>query len=78
VVRASAAYVLALLLALGALAVGATTAAGGLLVLAALAFSVVWAKWRFDPVRLPVYLLVPFVLVAAVVGGRARAAVGRA
>jgi hypothetical protein len=29
-------------------------------------------------VRLPVYLLVPFVLVAAVVGGRARAAVGRA
>ncbi|MGH7731622.1 MAG: glycosyltransferase family 2 protein [Candidatus Eiseniibacteriota bacterium] len=43
-----------------------------LLLLAAVAFVPIWAKWRFSPLRLPVVLLVPFALVAALVRGRAR------
>jgi len=72
IVRASFLYVLALLLA-------AATAGGGLIGtavwfagFAALMFVVVWAKWRFDVLRLPVYLLVPFVLVRAVGRGYGR------
>jgi hypothetical protein len=36
---------------------------------ALLAFLPVWAKWRFDPLRLPVILAVPFVLVFELLRG---------
>ena len=39
------------------------------LVVAGAAFLPIWAKWRFSPLRLPVALLVPFGLVAALVRG---------
>jgi len=45
---------------------GAVTAAAALLVL--------WAKWRFDPRRLPLVPVVPFVLLAALAAGEGRAA----
>lgn len=61
------------LLALAGAAVSAALAQRGMaiafLVLAGVAFVPIWAKWRFDPLRLPVALLVPVVLVAALVRG---------
>lgn len=72
-VRACVTY----LLALAGAAVSAAFAQRGMaiafLVLAAAAFVPIWAKWRFDPLRLPVLLLVPVVLVAALVRGWLRA-----
>jgi glycosyltransferase involved in cell wall biosynthesis len=70
IVRASALYVLALLLAAATAAAGLIGTAAWFVGVAALAVLVVWAKWRFDPLRLPVVLVVPFVLVWAYVGGR--------
>jgi hypothetical protein len=64
--------VLALLLSAATAAAGLIGTAVWFIGFAALMFAVVWAKWKFDPVRLPVYLLVPFVLVRAVVRGYGR------
>jgi glycosyltransferase involved in cell wall biosynthesis len=72
IVRASFLYVLALLLAAATAAAGLTGTAAWFVGFAALMFAIVWAKWRFDVVRLPVYLLVPFVLVQAVLRGYGR------
>lgn len=80
IVRASFLYVLALLLAAATAAAGLAGTAAWFAGFAALMFIVVWAKWRFDVVRLPVYVLVPFVLVRAVIRGygrRAASATGR-
>ena len=44
-----------------------------LAVLALAALAVVWAKWRFAPLRLPVVALVPWVLVRAWMRGWDRA-----
>ena len=67
----------AALLALGAAAGSALLREEGLaafwLFVAALALVALWAKWRFHPLRLPVLPLVPFVLVAALAFGKARA-----
>lgn len=41
--------------------------------MAAASFVPVWAKWRFDPIRLPAVLAVPWVLVAAQIRGMLRA-----
>ena len=41
------------------------------------AFLPVWAKWRFDPLRLPVFLLVPFALARALARGALRRGAGR-
>jgi glycosyltransferase involved in cell wall biosynthesis len=72
IVRASYAYAAALLAALVAALVGWRGAALASLAVAGLAFVPIWAKWRFDVKRLPVYLLVPFALIAALARGRAR------
>jgi glycosyltransferase involved in cell wall biosynthesis len=69
VVRASALYVLALLLAAAVGLGGLPGTAAWFTGFAALMFLVVWAKWRFDPLRLPVYVVVPFVLVWALSRG---------
>ena len=72
VVRACVACVTALGAALVARIAGAERAALAFAALAALAFLPVWAKWRFNPLRLPVVLLVPFVMVYALLRGRLR------
>lgn len=72
IVRASCAYVLVLAGAAAAAALGRGELTRAALMVAAIAFLPVWAKWRFSPLRLPVALLVPFALVAALVRGRAR------
>jgi hypothetical protein len=72
IVRASAAFVTASMMAIGSLLAGLTTVAIGLAVLALFAFAVVWAKWKFDLRRLPVYLVVPYVIVWAYVRGLVR------
>ena len=73
IARASIAFVLTLALALGSWLLGACGLALAWLAVAALAFLPVWAKWRLDPLRLPVCLLVPFVLVIALARGAQRA-----
>ena len=72
IARASIAFVLALALALGSWLLGVRILAMASLAVAALAFLPVWAKWKFDPLRLPVCLLVPFVLVIALARGAQR------
>lgn len=74
VVRASVGCVVAAALALLAFALRSPDLAAGFAALAVLAFAVVWAKWRFAPLRLPVVLLVPFVLTAALLRGHRRVA----
>jgi glycosyltransferase involved in cell wall biosynthesis len=69
IARTSVAFVLALALASGSWLLGARTLALAALAVAALAFLPVWAKWRFAPQRLPVCLLVPFVMVIALARG---------
>lgn len=72
IVRAASACVLALVAALAAWAFHAPSLVPPFLVLALLAFLPIWAKWRFDLLRLPVVLLVPVTLVAALLRGRMR------
>lgn len=72
IVRACGAYALSLLGAAVSALAGTTHLTGALLALAALAILPVWAKWRFDPVRLPVVLLVPLAMILALARGRAR------
>src|SRR5262245_20624157 len=72
IVRAASACVLALVAALAAWLLKAPSLVVPFLVLAGLAFLPIWAKWRFDVLRLPVVLLVPFALVVALARGRLR------
>lgn len=74
VVRASMLYVLALLIAAAMWLGGLPGTAAWFAGVALIALMVVWAKWRFDPLRLPVCLVVPFVLIAAYLRGRSRRA----
>jgi hypothetical protein len=73
IVRACFLVVAAAVLALAALAAGFPAAAEWLGALAVAALLPVWAKWHFVPTRLPVVLVVPFVLVAAYARGWLRA-----
>lgn len=72
-VRACFANVLALLAALTAALFGEAGLAASLAVVAGLALVPVWAKWRFNPIRLPVCALVPPILVLSYIQGLARA-----
>ena len=76
-VRACFAVVIATLAAGIALALGEPGVASLFGALALAAFLPVWAKWRFDPLRLPVILAVPFVLVYEVLRGRAAGSAAR-
>lgn len=73
VVRACFWFVVAVALGLAALIAGMPRVAGPLLAVALAALLPVWAKWRFAPARLPVVLVVPFVLVASYARGWLRA-----
>ena len=72
-VRASVGYVVALLAAAAAAAIGESGVAAWFLGLAALLVCFLWSKWSLDPRKLPVVLLVPPVLLAALIRGRVRA-----
>jgi glycosyltransferase involved in cell wall biosynthesis len=69
IVRAAIVYVIGVVLAALLLALGRPRAAAGAGLVAVAAFLVVWAKWRFDPARLPVYPAVPFGLAWALLRG---------
>ncbi len=73
VARACFFHLLALVAAAGALLAGAPRAAAALAAVALAALLVVWSKWRFAPLRLPVAVLVPWVLAGAWVRGWLRA-----
>ena len=68
----------AALLSLGAAIATAFLGDEGLAVawiwIAAFAMIALWAKWRFNPFRLPILPFVPFVLLASLARGRSRAA----
>ena len=68
-VRVCFAVVIASIAAVIALATGEPGLAALMGVVALAAFLPVWAKWRFDPLRLPVILAVPFVLVYELLRG---------
>ena len=71
IVRAASAYVLALIAATASAAFGHDGLAATFLLIAFIAFLPIWAKWGLALWRLPVALLVPFALLAALVrGGR--------
>lgn len=72
IIRSSIGYLVALAAALGAVIAGHHGLAALFLGFALIAFLPIWAKWRFDLVRLPVYLLVPFALIAALMRGARR------
>lgn len=72
IVRACVCLVAAVVAAGAAALLRLPRVAWPLLALAGLAFVPIWAKWRFEPRRLPVFLLVPFALVIALLRGRAR------
>ena len=70
-VRASLACVTAAVLAALAGAAGSARTAAALLGVGGAALVFIWAKWRFDPLRLPLLPLVPVVLIVALLrGGR--------
>jgi glycosyltransferase involved in cell wall biosynthesis len=71
-VRVCVGYVLALLAAAAAAAIGEAGVAAWFVGVAAIAAAVLWAKWRFDPRKLPAVLLVPPVLLAALLRGAVR------
>ena len=73
VVRACFLHVVALVAAASALLAGLPEVALALALAALAALLVVWGKWRFAPLRLPVVGLVPWVMVRAWVRGWARA-----
>ena len=73
IVRACIFHVIALVLAAAALLAGLPDVAAALGLAALAALIVVWSKWRFAPLRLPVAALVPWVMVRAQVRGWARA-----
>jgi glycosyltransferase involved in cell wall biosynthesis len=72
-VRACFAFLLAIFAALTAAFVGEGGLAAAFVFIATLAFISIWAKWGFNPLRLPVCLCVPFVLVFAYARGIRRA-----
>jgi glycosyltransferase involved in cell wall biosynthesis len=74
IVRACFAHVIAMLAALGFALARMSTAAWIALAVAVLAFVPVWAKWRFELRRLPVFVLVPWVLVGSYLRGFTRLA----
>ena len=76
IVRASWVCVLMVAAALAAPLFGRPTWTASFLAIAIVAFLPIWAKWRFDPLRLPVALVVPFALVASWIRGRLRVASG--
>jgi glycosyltransferase involved in cell wall biosynthesis len=76
IVRAAWVCVLAFAAALVVPLFGRRDLAVALLILAAVAFLPIWAKWRFHPLRLPVALVVPFVLVGSLLRGWVRVKTG--
>ncbi len=76
-VRACFAFLLAIAAALVAVILGEGGLAAAFGVIAAVAFLLVWAKWGFHPLRLPVCLCVPPVLVFAYARGFRRALASR-
>lgn len=76
-VRACGAYALALAAAGASALLGEAGLAWLWVWIAALSLLPVWAKWRFEPRRLPLVPLVPFVLLHALWRGRLRAAARR-
>lgn len=76
IVRAAWVCVLATAGALVTPLLGRRELAPPLLILAAAALVPIWAKWRFHPLRLPVVLVVPFVLVGSLIRGWVRARTG--
>jgi glycosyltransferase involved in cell wall biosynthesis len=73
VVRACFFHVIALVAAAAALLAGQPGAAALFALLALAALVVVWSKWRFAPIKLPVVVLVPWVMVRAWLWGWVRA-----
>ncbi len=73
IVRACVSFVVAVIAAAIASALGSLVLGAELAVVALAALLVVWAKWRFDPRRLLVVPVVPFLLVAALIQGTVRA-----
>jgi hypothetical protein len=74
VVRASLLGAVTTAVAMMAWARGAKPAAATFAALAVLSLLPLWAKWRFDPRRLPLVPFVPFVLAIALVRGHLRVA----
>ena len=73
VVRACFFHVIAMVAAAAALLAGEERAALVFVLAALAALALVWSKWRFAPLKLPVVVLVPWVLVRAWVWGWVRA-----
>lgn len=71
-VRACVGYVVALTTAAAAAIIGETGVAVWLVGVAALLAVLIWAKWRWDPRKLPAVLLVPPILVLSLLKGRER------
>lgn len=73
-VRACAGFAVTLVSALVFFLVGEAGVAAWFASVATAFLVVIWAKWRFDPTRLPLVPIVPFVLLFALARGRRRAA----
>jgi len=73
VVRACFFHVITVVAAAAALLAGESGAAAALALAALAALALVWSKWRFAPLKLPVVVLVPWVLVKAWLWGWVRA-----
>jgi hypothetical protein len=73
-VRACVLYLLGLALVVAALAARAAPIVATGTALALTMALAIWAKWRFDPRRLPLVPVVPFVLLASLARGERRAA----
>ena len=71
-VRVCAGYVVALGVAVAALLIGETGVAAWFGCVAAVLIVVIWSKWRFEPRRIPLLPIVPFVLLQALARGGSR------
>ena len=74
IVRVSLAFVVATLAAVVATLSGALVLGAQLAIVALAALLVIWAKWRFDPRRLPVLPVVAVTVVVSLIQGQRRAA----
>jgi len=72
IIRASVVYLIGLAIALAGFLAARPILPWIGVAAAAAAFLPIWAKWRFDLKRLPVFLLVPFALLLALLRGKAR------